>query len=119
MRMPHKNKLNHVFFFLVSVFTFVWLASCTHSPGIVGRWRVPETNSTLEFHKDGTFKAVDNMDMTVSGRYTFHKNGDIIFEIKHPVAAPEIVRGKLVVQGDELTFISSDHRETERYKKEK
>jgi hypothetical protein len=75
--------------------------------------------STIEFHRDGTFNAVDDMGMEVSGKYTLQENGTIPFEIAHSGSAPEIVEGKLNKRGDELTFSSADDKKVETYKRVK
>jgi len=39
--------------------------ACADTPYIVGQWKEIGKTATLEFWKDGTFKAVDNQGMTV------------------------------------------------------
>ena len=75
--------------------------------------------STIEFHTDSTFNAVDDMGMAVSGKYILEENGTIRFEIVHKGSAPEIVEGKLSERGDELTFSSADDKKVETYKRVK
>jgi hypothetical protein len=85
----------------------------------VGKWREVGKTAILEFWKDGTFKAVDNQGMAVSGKYTLHENGNARFEIDRQGFSPEIVSGKISVRGDELTLISGDGKEVDRYKRER
>ncbi len=75
--------------------------------------------STIEFYTDGTFNAVDDMGMAVSGKYTLEENGTIRFEIVHKGSAPEIVEGKLSERSNELTFSSADDKKVETYKRVK
>ncbi|MBW1912133.1 MAG: hypothetical protein JRI43_02965 [Deltaproteobacteria bacterium] len=75
--------------------------------------------ATVEFWKDGTFKAVDNQGMAVSGKYTLSENGNAKFEIDREDSSPEIVSGKISVRGEELTLISGDGKEVDRYKRER
>jgi hypothetical protein len=103
--------------FLLTSFSAVLLVSCAHTNSLTGTWREPGKKSTIEFHADGTFTAVDDMEMAVHGKYFLQENGIVRFEIAHEGAAPEIIHRKLILQGDELTFISSDNKETEKYKK--
>ncbi len=93
--------------------------SCASAPGVVGKWREVRKTATLEFLKDGTFKAVDNQGMAVSGKYTLSENGNVRFEIEREDASPEIVTGKISVRGEELTMISGDGKEVDRYKRER
>jgi hypothetical protein len=86
-------------------------------PSIIGKWQEIGTTATLEFHKDGTFSAVDDMDMAVSGTYTRQRDGRTRFEIDIPGSPPDIVWGKIDVQGDELIVTSDDAQEVERYRR--
>ena len=40
--------------------------ACANTPYIVGKWKEIGKTATLEFWKDGTFKAVDNQKMAVN-----------------------------------------------------
>ncbi len=75
--------------------------------------------ATVEFLEDGTFKAVDNQGMAVSGKYSLSENGNARFEIEREDSPPEIVNGKISVRGEELTLISGDGKEVDRYKRER
>ena len=85
----------------------------------MGKWREIGKTATLEFLKDGTFKAVDNQGMAVSGKYTLSENESARFEIERQDSSPEIVTGKISVRGEELTLISGDGKEVDRYKRER
>jgi hypothetical protein len=106
-----------LFCLLLTFFSAAVLASCAHTNSLTGAWREPGKKSTIEFHADGTFNAVDDMGMAVHGKYFLQESGFVRFEIVHEGAAPEIIRGKLILQEDELTLISVDTKETEKYKK--
>ena len=59
-----KNELK-----LCSAFVIISLAiilACASTPYIVGKWKEIGKTATLEFWKDGTFKAVDNQKMAVN-----------------------------------------------------
>ena len=101
-----------------AILAFSLLIACANTPNLVGKWKEIGKAATLEFWKDGTFKAVDNQRMAVSGKYTLSEQGNIMFEIFRQGAPSEIVNGKYSVQGDILTFTSADGREIERYKRE-
>jgi hypothetical protein len=105
--------------FLLVSFSAVLLVSCAQKQDISGTWQETVTKSTIEFHRDSTFKAVDDMGMAVSGKYAIQENGSIRFEITHEGSAPEIVEGELSVRGDELTFSSADDKKIETYKRVK
>ena len=80
--------------FLLVSFSALLLVSCAQKQDISGTWQETGTKSTIEFHRDSTFKAVDDMGMAVSGKYAIQENGSIRFEITHEGSAPEIVEGK-------------------------
>ncbi len=113
------RKFNYSFNPLLTILTFFLIMSCASAPGVVGKWREVGKTATLEFLKDGTFKAVDNQGMAVSGKYTLSENGNVRFEIDREDASPEIVTGKISVRGEELTMISGDGKEVDRYKRER
>lgn len=115
----HRDILKSGFHVLCAVFLLLLLVSCTQKQDLAGKWQEAGKKSTLEFYRDGTFNAVDDMGMAVSGKYTLKENGDIRFEITHEGSAPEIVDGKLTVQGDNLTFTSADDKNVETYKRVK
>ena len=76
----------------------IFLVSCSHTPNIAGKWQEPETTSSIEFGQNGTFTAIDQMGMTVSGNYTILANEKIRLEIKHPNSSDEIIIGNFAVQ---------------------
>jgi len=114
-----KDKFKPGFDSLLVTLSFFLIVSCASTQDIMGRWREIGKTATLEFMKDGTFRAVDNQGMAVTGKYTRHENGNIRFEIKLQGSPPEVVNGKVTVRDDELTFTSADQKEVERYRREK
>ena len=119
LNMNFRSGTNYSYTPLLMVFTFFLLISCARTPDVVGKWREEGRTATLEFLKDGTFKAVDNQGMAVSGNYTLTENGKVSFEIERKDASPEIVSGKISVRGEELTLTSGDGKEVDRYKRER
>ena len=101
----------------LSVISYIVLTSCAGAPGIIGKWQEPGTTATMEFFRDGTFTAVDDMEMEVSGSYVLRKNGGILFEIIHPESSPETISAILSVKGDELTLTFGDDKEVEKYRR--
>jgi len=101
----------------LSLISLIVLASCAGAPGIIGKWQEPGTTATMEFFRDGTFTAVDDMDMEVSGSYVLRKDGGIHFEIIHPESPPETISAILSVKGDELTLTFGDDKEVEKYRR--
>ena len=112
-----KDKFNLYSAFAILAFSFI--IACANTPNLVGKWKEIGKTATLELWKDGTFKAVDNQKMAVSGKYSLSEQGNIRFEIFQQGSPSEIVNGKYSVQGDILTFTSADGKELERYKREK
>ena len=104
---------------LLAFLPIVLLVSCAQKQDVAGKWQEVGKKSTLEFHSDGTFNAVDDMGMAVRGKYTLQKNGDIRFEVLHEGSSPEVINGKLIVHGDKLSFATADEKEVETYERVK
>ena len=102
-----------------AILTFSIIVACASTPDLVGKWKEIGKAATLELGKDGTFKAVDNQKMAVSGKYTLSEHGNVRFEIFRKGAPSEIVNGKYSVRGGILTFTSADGKEIQRYTREK
>lgn len=114
-----KDKIKSIFLFLLAISLFFLIISCANTPKVVGEWQEIGKMATLEFWKDGSFKAVDNQGMAVSGKYTLYENGIVRFEIANQGSSSEIVTGKLSVLGDKLTITSVYGHEVERYRRVK
>jgi hypothetical protein len=114
MHTMHSGTVRSAFFLALA---FLSLGSCTHMPDIIGKWQEIGTTATLEFQKDGTFSAVDDMEMAVSGKYKRHRDGRTRFEIIIPESPPDIVWGRISVRGEELLFTSDNNEEVERYRR--
>ena len=112
-----KNKFNLYSAFAILVFSFI--IACANTPNLVGKWKEIGKVATLEFWEDGTFKAIDNQKMTVSGKYSLIEQGNIRFEISRQGFPSEIVTGKYSVQENILTFTSADGKEIQRYRRQK
>ena len=110
-----KFKLYSVF----AILAFSFITAYANKSNIVGKWKEIGKAATIEFWKDGTFKAVDNQKMAVNGKYTLSEHRNVRFEIFRQGSFSEIVNRKNSVQGDILTFTSADGKEIERYKREK
>ena len=113
------GKGNDSFNSLLAIFICFVILSCAHAPDVVGKWQEVGKTATLEFFGGGAFEAVDNQGMAVRGKYTLHKNGNVRFDINRQGTSPEIVRGKISLQGEELTLISEDGKEVDRYRRER
>lgn len=113
------RKYNYRFNPLLAIFTCFLIMSCANTPDVGGKWREVGKTATLEFFKDSTLKAVDNQGMVVRCKYTLHKNGNVRFDINRQGTSPEIVMGKISLRGEELTLISGDGKEVDRYKRER
>ena len=112
-----KDKFSLYFAFMILAFSFI--TGCENTPNLVGKWKEIGKTATLELYRAGTFKAVDNQKMAVSGKYALSENGNIRFEISRQGAPSEIVNGKYSVQGDILTLTSADGKEIQRYRRQK
>lgn len=106
----------HVLLLVIVLFFFSF---CVSKPGLIGKWKEVGKTATIEFSKDGTFKAVDNQGMAVSGRYVLLKDGHLRCEIQQKEGAAEMVNLKISIKGDELTLTSSSDREIEIYRRER
>ncbi len=112
-----KTTLKHLHFLLVMVLFL--LPSCVPKPDLIGRWVEVGKTATIDFSKDGTFKALDNQGMIVSGRYALFKDGQLRCEIPQKEGAPEVVNLTVIIQGEELTLTSPSGSEVERYRRER
>jgi hypothetical protein len=112
-----KDKFKPPFHFLLPIILLFFMISCANTPKLAGKWREIGKTATIEFLEDGSFKAVDNMGMAVSGKYTLLGNGNIRFEIVHHGSSKEIVEGKLSMQEDELVISFGNGKEVDRYKR--
>jgi hypothetical protein len=112
-----KDKFNLYSAFAILAFSFI--IACANTPNLVGKWKEIGKAATLELWEDGTFKAVDNQKMAVSGKYSLSEHGNIRFEIFRQGSPSEIVNGKYSFQGDILTFTSADGKEIQRYRRQK
>jgi hypothetical protein len=112
-----KDKFKHYSAFAILAFSFI--IACANTQNLVGKWKEIGKTATIEFWEDGTFMAVDNQKMAVSGKYTLIDHGNVRFEIFRQDSPSEIVSGKYSVQGDTLIVTSADGKEIERYKREK
>lgn len=109
-------------FSLCSAFAILALfliIACVNTPNLIGKWKEIGKAATLEFWEDGTFKAIDDQKMAVSGKHSLNGHGNIRFEIFRQGSPSEIVTGKYSVQGDILTFTSADGKENQRYRRQK
>ena len=113
------GKYNYSLHYVLSIFTCILLISCANTSDVVGKWREVGKTATLVFWKDGRFKAVDNQGMAVSGTYILLDNGTVRFEIDRQGFSPEVVEGKISMQGGELILMSGDGSEVDRYTREK
>jgi hypothetical protein len=113
----HRRKLKPKHHFVLITCVFIFSVSCLSAPNLIGRWREIGKTATLEFQKDGTFKAVDNEGMSVNGKYSLLQNGNIRFEVTRIGSSPDIIKRKISIMGDELTFSSLDGRDIERYRR--
>ena len=95
------------------------LGACAFKSGLLGKWKEIGKTATLEFSADGTFKAVDNQGMAVSGRYTLLKDGSLRCEVQQGGHSTDVVNLTVSFEGDELTLTSPGSNEIERYRKEK
>ncbi len=106
----------HVLLLVIVLFV---LSFCASKPDLIGKWKEVGKTATIEFSKDGTFKAVDNQGMAVSGRYTLLKDGHLRCEIQQKEGPVEVVNLIISIKGDELTLTSSKDREVEIYRRER
>jgi hypothetical protein len=95
------------------------LVYCSSTPDITGKWKEVGKVATIEFSKDGTFKAVDNQGMAVSGKYTLSGDGQLRCEVQHEGRTVEVVNLRALFKGDELTLTSPGHTGAEHYRRER
>lgn len=103
----------------VAIVTACLMMSCSSTPHLVGTWKEVGKTATLVFREDGSFEAVDNQGMAVSGTYLLQRDNRVQFTVDHPGSPPEIVTGTLSVAGEELTLTSGEGTEVETYARER
>ena len=113
-----KSTYKAVVSFFLTILPIVFLISCENPPNITGKWQESgKTSSIIAFGQDGTFTAVDDMGMAVSGNYALKAKGKIRLEIKHPNSSVEIITGTVASRDDELIFTLDEDQEVVTYKK--
>jgi hypothetical protein len=90
---------------------------CVRAPTLTGAWREVGRTATVEFGPDGTFRAVDNEGMAVSGRYFPAGDGKVRFEIRHPDLTTEVVVLDATVTEDALTLTGEGAGPAEHYER--
>ena len=113
-----KRTMKAVLYAVPVVLAASLLVLCATGSELEGKWRQVGKDATVEFFHDGTFRAVDNEGLAVSGSFHMDDKGDIRFEIAHPGSSPEVVRARVTLKDDELTFAFPYSREVERYKRQ-
>ena len=111
-----RHVIGWIFIFVVISFSFL-TASCSRGIDVTGRWQEIGAQATLVFRADGSFTAVDNQGMRVSGRYQLYEDGRVRFDITHPDGSLETVRGNADLSADVLTFTPGDSGGIERYRR--
>ena len=89
----NKSNLNPALVLLALFF----IIACANTPSLVGKWKQIGKAPTIEFRKDGTFKAVDNQKMAVNRKYILCDHGELRFEIFRQRSPSEIVNGIMYV----------------------
>jgi hypothetical protein len=103
--------------FALAMVLLTLMPSCKTRSQVLGRWQEVGKTSTIEFHDNGTFTAVDDMGMAVNGKYTLSGDGKVRFEIAHQGSATEIIEAKLSTHQNELTISFEKGGEIERYRR--
>jgi len=113
------NKILPLFRWVPIGLFLIWplVSSCAQTPDITGRWQEIGAQATLEFRPDGTFTAVDNQGMSVSGTYQLMGDGRARFDIAHPDGSPETIRGRVSLREEILSVISDGDGKGERYRR--
>ena len=102
---------------LLTLLMVAFLISCEPTPSIKCKWQEVGKTSSIEFRENGTFTAIDDMGMSVSGNYQLLSKKNIQLEINHPESSVEIFIGTIDVQDEKLVIISDIDNEVLIYKK--
>jgi hypothetical protein len=103
---------------LLAIFLF-FLPFCASGPDLIGKWKEIGKSATIEFSKNGTFRAIDNEGMAVSGKYTLSENGHLQCEIQQEGEPREVVNLIISIKGDELALTSPGDTKVEIYRRER
>ncbi len=104
---------------LLPIIVLFYLPFCASGPDLIGKWKEIGKTATIEFSRDGTFKAVDNQGMAVYGKYALSKDRHLRCEIQQKEGMGEVVNLTISIKGDELTLTSAGDTEVERYRRER
>jgi len=105
-----------------SIFTVIIVAAvfgfgCSLQPMVTGKWQDMKGPATVRFEADGVFHAVDNEGMAVSGTYRLTGDDGIEFEVNHGEAQPEIIKARMVLQGDRMVLIFDGENSVQTYRR--
>jgi hypothetical protein len=86
-------------------------------PPLLGDWKAVDGPASVRFAADGTFNAVDNQGMPVSGRYRLMGADGIQFEIRHAGEETETIQARVIQAGERLTLTFPGENVTETYQR--
>ena len=89
------------------------MSSCADVLDVKGRWQAIGAQATEAFRSDGTFTAVDNQGMSVSGTYRVKGDGHVRFDIADPGGSTETIHVHISIGEDTLIVISEGGLEGE------
>ncbi len=104
--------------FSVMVVLCLGLLCCASNRHLAGKWKEVGRSATIEFFENGTFRAVDNQGMAVSGKYSLRKDGSLRCEIPLD-GGMEVIDLLITIRGDELAVTSSGSTGVEIYMRER
>jgi hypothetical protein len=99
--------------------TLFLLSLCASQPTLIGKWREVGKTAMIEFAEDGTFKAVDNQGMAVSGKYTLSGDGHLTCEIQQEAGPGDVVNLMISIREGELTLTTPGSKGFEIYRRER
>lgn len=86
-------------------------------PTILGDWKAVDGPASVRFAADGTFHAVDNQGMPVSGKYRLIGADGIQFEIRHAGEETETIQARVIQAGERLTLTFPGENAIETYQR--
>jgi hypothetical protein len=115
MKTTHRHRICRCRRAIAPIVLTLAIYACASGPAIVGNWKALEGAATVNFASDGTFSAVDNEGMPVSGTYRLVDPDGIRFEIRHGEADTERIDARISRTGERMTLVFPGENAIETY----
>jgi len=112
--MKYFKVLSHLFAVWLTI-PCIMVLSCANRVDVAGEWQEIGNTGTLTLLKDGSFNAVDNQGMQVSGVFSLISTDSIRFVVEQSSGSREIISAKITLSDNRLTLSFEQDHETIHY----